>query len=299
MTFANFDAIFIGVATIDTIALLENYPVADSRTVTDYLERAGGGVSATAAVAAARLGANVAFAGVVGNDNEGREIIAGLQQEGINTDHVVIDDASVTATSMVLVTKASATRAIITRQHVNYGKCVTAALKQAIKSTQIVHLDHAGYKLLPQLEILRGAGPKISLDHGNQIDNFEPNLIDIYVPSDIRLLELHPDFDLMAAIKAQAAQSAQDVIVTAGSAGSYGVIGGEFAHSPAASVAVLSTLGAGDVFHGAIVVQYLENRSAQESLRRANAVAGLSCRGLDGRSAIPTAAELDQFLATK
>lgn len=298
MSGANFDAIFIGVATIDTIALLENFPEADSRTVTDYLERAGGGVSATAAVAAARLGANVAFAGVVGNDNEGREIIAGLQQEGINTDHVIIDESSITATSMVLVTQTTATRAITTRQQVNYENCVTPALKQAIKSTQIVHFDHAGYKLLPQLEILRGAGPKISLDHGNQIDNFEPNLIDIYIPSDIRLLELQPNADLVAAVKAQAAQSAQDVIVTAGSAGSYGVIGGEFAHSPAALVEVLSTLGAGDVFHGAIVVQYLENRSAQETLLRANAVAGLSCRGLDGRSAIPTAAELDKYLAT-
>jgi sugar/nucleoside kinase (ribokinase family) len=29
-------------------------------------------------------------------------------------------------------------------------------------------------------------------------------------------------------------------------------------------------------------------------LRRANLAAALSCRGLDGRSAIPTAAELDE-----
>ena len=52
MTAPNFDAIFIGVCTVDTIALLDSYPAADSRTVTEHLERAGGGVSATAAVAA-------------------------------------------------------------------------------------------------------------------------------------------------------------------------------------------------------------------------------------------------------
>ena len=43
MTSTKFDAVFIGVATIDTIALLENYPTADSRTLTDQLTRAGGG----------------------------------------------------------------------------------------------------------------------------------------------------------------------------------------------------------------------------------------------------------------
>lgn len=297
MTATNFDAIFIGVSTIDTIALLDSYPAADSRTVTEHLERAGGGVAATAAVAAARLGGNVAFAGVVGDDDEGREIIVKLNAEGVNTDLVVVDENSKSATSVVIVTQSTATRAIITRQQINYQACVTDKLKTAISNTKIVHLDHAGYQLLPQLGLTRGAGPKISLDHGNQISNFDPNQIDIYVPSDIRLSELHPTLDLESAVKAQATKCNQDVIVTAGSEGSIAVINGQFAHAPAANVEVLSTLGAGDVFHGAIVMQYLQQQSVLATLIRSNAVAGLSCQGLDGRSAIPTAAELDEFLS--
>ena len=296
MTAPNFDAIFIGVCTVDTIALLDSYPAADSRTVTEHLERAGGGVSATAAVAAARLGGNVAFAGVVGDDAEGKEIIANLDAEGINTDLVVIDKESKSATSVVIVTQSTATRAIITRQQVNYQACITEKLKAAINNAKLVHLDHAGYQLLPQLGLTRGTGPKISLDHGNHIPNFDPSLIDIYVPSDIRLLELHPKLDIAAAVKVQAAQFNQDVIVTAGSKGSFAVIEGEFAQAPAANVTVLSTLGAGDVFHGAIVMQYLQRQSVRDMLIRSNAVAGLSCQGLDGRSAIPTASQLEEFL---
>ncbi len=296
MTATNFDAIFIGVCTVDTIALLDTFPTADSRTVTEHLERAGGGVSATAAVAAARLGGNVAFAGVVGDDDEGKEIVATLKAEGVNTDLVVIDKKSKSATSVVIVTQSTATRAIITRQQINYQACVTDNLKSAIKHAKIVHLDHAGYQLLPQLGLTRGSGPKISLDHGNQIVNFDPNQVDIYVPSDIRLLELHPTLDLESAVKTQAARCNQDVIVTAGSEGSFAMINGEFAHAPAANVEVLSTLGAGDVFHGAIVMQYLQQQGVLDTLIRSNAVAGLSCQGLDGRSAIPTAAQLDEFL---
>jgi sulfofructose kinase len=296
MTSKTFDAIFIGVATIDTIALVENYPAADSRTLTDHLERAGGGVSATAAVAAARLGANVAFAGVVGDDAEGLEIISGLKNEGVNTDLVVIDKSSITATSAVIVTKSTAARAIITRQQVNYEACATTNLKAAIKQTRIVHLDHAGYSLMSKLELVRNSEIKISLDHGNQIANFDPSLIDIYTPSDLRLLELHPNLNLIDAVKVQAAKHQQDVIVTAGSDGSYAVVAGSFAQAPAVEVEIVSTLGAGDVFHGALVVQFLEDRSPVEMLIRANAVAGLSCRGLDGRSAIPTKTELEEFL---
>lgn len=297
MTSAKFDAVFIGVATIDTIALLENYPTADSRTLTDQLTRAGGGVAATAAVAAARLGANVAFAGVVGDDAEGKEIIAGLNAEGVNTDLVIVDPASVTATSVVIVTKSSSSRAIITRQQVNYPACVTEKLRQAIAEAKIVHLDHAGYGLIELLKLKRGAGPKISLDHGNEIKNFNPALVDIYVPSDVRLLEINPGLDLTNAVTAQANKYDQDVIVTAGSGGSLGMIGKQLVSSPSVDVEVISTLGAGDVFHGAIVVQYLQQQSPKEMLRRANAVAGLSCQGIDGRSAIPTAAELENFLA--
>jgi sulfofructose kinase len=39
------------------------------------------------------------------------------------------------------------------------------------------------------------------------------------------------------------------------------------------------------------------NKPIQEAVAIANTVAGLSCRGLDGQSGIPTKAELDAFLA--
>ena len=59
-----------------------------------------------------------------------------------------------------------------------------------------------------------------------------------------------------------------------------------------------NTCGKGhpDVFHGALVAQLIQGHSLQEAMRRANAVAALSCRGLDGQSMIPTTTELDAYL---
>jgi sulfofructose kinase len=60
---------------------------------------------------------------------------------------------------------------------------------------------------------------------------------------------------------------------------------------------IVSTLGAGDVFHGALVATQVWNKPIEEAVTIANTVAGLSCRALDGQSGIPTKAELAAFLA--
>jgi len=58
----------------------------------------------------------------------------------------------------------------------------------------------------------------------------------------------------------------------------------------------MSTLGAGDVFHGALVAQLIHGYGLQEAMHRANAAASLSCRGLDGQSMIPTLTQLNEYL---
>jgi sulfofructose kinase len=55
---------------------------------------------------------------------------------------------------------------------------------------------------------------------------------------------------------------------------------------------VRSTVGAGDVFHGALVARLAAGRGFPEAVREATTAAALSCRGLDGREAIPTSDEL-------
>jgi sugar/nucleoside kinase (ribokinase family) len=67
--------------------------------------------------------------------------------------------------------------------------------------------------------------------------------------------------------------------------------------APVYTDTVVSTLGAGDVFHGALLAQLVEDVPLAEALVAANVCAGLSCRALDGRSAIPTGEELEREVA--
>ena len=61
---------------------------------------------------------------------------------------------------------------------------------------------------------------------------------------------------------------------------------------PAPPMRPVSTLGAGDVFHGALLAALLRDRPLRDALDFANRVAALSTRALDARSAIPTSEEV-------
>jgi sulfofructose kinase len=80
--------VFVGAATLDTIALVPALPEPDTRLLAEAITQAGGGPAATAAVAAARLGVPAAFVGAVGDDEAGGRIVAGLRAENVDVSGV-------------------------------------------------------------------------------------------------------------------------------------------------------------------------------------------------------------------
>ena len=78
----------IGSLNMDLVARCEHLP-RTGQTVfgTDFFSAAGG-KGANQAVAAARLGARVAMAGCVGDDQFGRDLVAGLWRDGVRSDAV-------------------------------------------------------------------------------------------------------------------------------------------------------------------------------------------------------------------
>ena len=69
---SSIQAVCVGVITIDTVALVEKYPIEDERVIADEISRAGGGPAAVAAVALSRLGVSSAIVGTIGDDADGK-----------------------------------------------------------------------------------------------------------------------------------------------------------------------------------------------------------------------------------
>ncbi|TQJ39954.1 sulfofructose kinase [Arthrobacter sp. SLBN-112] len=280
--------LFVGCATLDSIALVQDYPAADSRTIATDFATAGGGPAATAAVAAARAGANTAFAGVLGNDEEGDRIIAGLEAEGVDTSAVIRDAGVKTGASVIVVSSATESRAIVTRPVPPVSFPGNSRFSELLQSAAWVHTDHLGWNAVASAPG-RPAGLSISVDAGNPIHAFSPRGVALYVPTIERLnaeygADLPPEVLLRKALD----DGASAVVATAGSEGAWVLErGGEPVHVPATPATIVSTLGAGDVYHGALLAAVAAGLPLVEAAAFAGRTASASCGGLDGRSAIP------------
>lgn len=281
--------LFVGCATLDSIALVEDYPAADSRTVAADFATAGGGPAATAAVAAARAGAATAFAGVLGTDEEGDRIIAGLQAEGVDTSAVIRDPNVKTGASVIVVSKASESRAIVTRPVPPVSFPAGSRFHELLQSAAWVHVDHLGWNAVASGTRGDLGTLRISVDAGNPIPSFNPKGVALYVPTIERLrAEYGEQLSAAALLQKAVDDGASAVVATAGSEGAWVKDGnGDPVHVPATPANIVSTLGAGDVYHGALLAAVAAGLPLVEAAAFAGRTASASCQGLDGRSAIP------------
>ena len=283
------ELVCVGLATLDTIVRLPSWPTPDSRQLVDGFVRAGGGPAATAAVAAAAQGRRVAFVGAVGEDAAADEVRAGLAAVGVDV-RSVASLPGATAQSVILVDAADGARTILHAPGVTLP-ALTPASRRACERARWVHVDHAGWPLVSGLP-----RDTLSVDAGNPITGLELAGLGLYAPTATALRERYPGRGVGTGIGRALDEGARRVAVTLGGRGALAAdASGAWRVGPC-SVALVSTLGAGDVFHGVLVAALADGRQLPEALRRANLAAALSCRGIDGRGAIPDRAELEAAL---
>jgi sulfofructose kinase len=161
-------------------------------------------------------------------------------------------------------------RAIVTEEPAQFE-----APAAALAGAEWVHVDHVGWRSLPSNKL------SLSVDGGNAIEGLDLSRVDLYAPTEAR----------------DDGSREKVTVVTKGASGCTVHDGDESYDVPGfGGVDVVSTLGAGDVFHGALLACLARGLALREACRYANACAALSCRALDGRSAIPTWDELEAAL---
>lgn len=291
-------AVFVGVAAQDVIALLPRFPLPDERLVAEDIVHAGGGPAATAAVAFARLGGQAHFVGAIGDDAAGAEILAGLRAESVDVTGVIPVAGARSMRCVIVADRGHATRAICALPGPVLRIPQDSRAAELIGHAGWVHADHAGWQPVRDfLATQGGRRPRLAVDLGNPTPGFTAKGIELFVPTRQQLKVLYGEKPLPDLLRAAVADGAQCVVATAGSAGSWALTAkGTSCHVPAYQTPILSTLGAGDVFHGALLAAVMRDLPLAHCLAYANIAAALSCRGLDGRSAIPRHEEVQSRL---
>jgi len=292
--------VVVGSINMDLVTLAPRFPGPGETLLGSRFFTAHGGKGANQAVAAARLGAEVAMVGALGRDAFGDQLHAGLAREGIALDHVArIDDEGSGSAS---ITVAAGENQIIVVPAANAR--VSPAQVEAARAT-IAHADAVLVQLEIPLDAVEATLRLARRENVPVILNPAPaqklpaewlKLASYLTPNQHELAtalgeDAHTDFrELMR-------RAPCPVVLTRGGEGAWYR---DHAHPEPArqsgfAVDAIDTTGAGDTFNGALAVFLHEGLPA--AVRKACAAAALSVTKLGAQGGMPSAHEVVALLA--
>lgn len=276
-----------GLTTVDHLWRVEEFPPRGSRTPTTDHETSGGGPAATAAVAAARLGAQVKLLTVVGADPAGEGALVDLAARGVDVSESRRLRRGRTAVSGVIVTPDG--------ERYIFPFFGDALDDEAVLGLDMGVVERSGAVLvdlrLPRLtaNVLSAAdraGVPSVADASSAHYWERADAVGHLIASQECATEVLGRDDPVAALQALRRRDGQVVGVTLGDRGVIIDTGETTRLLPAFPVQAVDTTGAGDVFHGAYAYGLARGWDALRCAELASAAAALACTGL-GREAIP------------
>lgn len=288
----------IGYCGMDYLCRVPHVPFDDKVEIIESLAQ-GGGPAATAVVAAARLGAQAAFCGAVGDDERGALIIGGLAAEGVDAGRVKIRHGCESPVSFCWIDKRSGKRSIAWSRGTARPLSPREVDSDVIRSSAVLHLDgHQTLAALAAAKIARRQGVAVSLDAGTVVPGIDGllALADIVIASEKFALRYTGEASPRAAVKKLFTGNRRFSAVTMGKAGAVGFDGRRLLKVPSFKVKAVDTTGAGDVYHGAFAFAYARGRDWPECMQFAAAVAALKCTQSGGRTGIPDLKTAEKFM---
>ena len=286
----------VGSVNRDQVLHVDHHPVPGETVIALGHETMPGGKGGNQAVAAARLGGDVAFVGGVGADDAGIALVEEFQKESVDTTNLVVDADGPTGLAVIIL-DAGGENSIVVSSGVN-GK---------LSPDDVSHAEAvlmAATVTLLQLELpIETSTAAARASEGVVVLNAAPttdlpaallDAVDVLVVNRVELEALTGSTDPVSA----RGIGVPVTIVTLGAEGARLIRAESDETFPAPRVDVVDTTGAGDTFCGALAAGLDEGRSLEESVKRAVVAGALSVRAVGARSGMPTKAEVDAALPT-
>jgi len=159
------DILGLGAVAVDDLLYVRSYPPANSKQDVTHRERQCGGLTATALVAASRLGARCAYAGVLGTDELSKFAIQTMKTEGIFLDYLILQEGKYPFYSTIIVGQEGNTRNIFVSRENVVGADPEQPSEEVIQSCKVFFADHIGMEgMLRAMRIARKAGIPVVSD---------------------------------------------------------------------------------------------------------------------------------------
>jgi ribokinase len=265
---------------VDLVVRSANLPRPGETVMAGDVVRLPGGKGANQAAAAARLGARVSLMTSLGNDDAGEWMCTVLEGYGVSLDQV---QRSLRPTGTAFITVDE------------HGENEIVVSPGANHDLDVAGLSFESFDVvLAQMEVTQRVVDDVARRARQLVLNVAP-----VVPVDPETLarcavvianEIEAEHFDVALI--------EHCVLTLGERGAVHLRRGrEIARSAAPRIVPIDTVGAGDVFCAAYVLQFAEGASAQDALDFAVVAGSLATLAMGAQGALPIREEVEQWLA--
>ncbi|MGB8645355.1 MAG: ribokinase [Anaerolineae bacterium] len=301
--------VVVGSLNMDLVVRTARLPAPGETVLGRSLTMAPGGKGANQAVAAARLGAQVALIGRIGKDDFGRALRDNLNAAGVDTTGLVEDADAPSGIALIQVDDsgqntivvAPGANAHLARADMDRAREAMAGARALIAQLE-VPLDTVGYAL----ELARQAGLLTVLNPSpaRPLPREIFAMADLIAPNEVEaqaLTGIAVDGWVSAekAARGLLEQGARDVVITLGERGALAMLNGAVRRVLPFAVKAVDATAAGDAFVAALTTARAAGLSYDVALREAGAAGALTTTRVGAQPALPTRAELEEFMEVR
>ncbi len=299
---AKWDLLGFGAVAVDDLLYLDAYPAAGSKAQVREERREGGGLAGTALVAAARLGARAAYAGVLGDDELSHFSLVELERAGVDCSAVLRRPGARPHHSVIVVDRSTGGRTVLSSRVGVVPPPAEMAAADLIAACRVLFVDHTVAAFaLTVVPLAQRLGIPVVAD----LERVTPEVLALVELVDHLVVGMGFARQVTgqeapeAMVRALFSPGRAACVVTAGEQGCWYAdrqTGGEVRHQPAHRVEAVDTTGCGDVFHGAYAAMIARGEPVARAVAVATVAAGLKATQPGGRRGIPDWATVERYL---
>ncbi|MBI4856659.1 MAG: bifunctional hydroxymethylpyrimidine kinase/phosphomethylpyrimidine kinase [Acetobacterium woodii] len=300
--------LLVGSVMMDLILRCERAPEPSESVLGHDYRNAPGGKGSNAAVAAARTGAKVSAYATVGDDTNGEYLLDCWKKEGVDTTHTITKPGANTGFVAITLEDNGQNRLIIFP-----GANMLTPPDQLEKAFEddfdavLLQFEIPLETNAKAIEIANRKGIITVLDAGPAQDYPLEKLppVTILSPNETEtkaLVGIYPADEAScreAAKKLMERNGCKFVVLKLGDRGSYLYGDGLDVLIPPYKVDAIDPTAAGDAYTGTLAKAFVEMGDLVAAAKYASASGALTCTQLGAQPSLPTAAEIDAFLATQ